>query len=516
MEAGAMKHYATAAIRLTAVFLLCQFAAVSTLYGADKAAGSEFKEKESEIMTSKNNLIATPAAPQPIVMTHANDKSASVYFESLNFDAKPKFVLHMEGVRVKPWSNPYLVGESVDVKQSENYLELIARGKLDGKQDLAYVLKMTYKSEPYRVKIRGEIIELADKVEIAMIGPCFQGEPFFDKEQLPFEIAHRSFVFHENSGFGWFSDGQRSRAEYQQNGEEGPWINVYQTAKYLKLEKIFFGCFGDSRSLAVAPLVGWVSDDEKYIVAFAGKNASEVGLRWNPCLHSNPCLLADGKSFETVIYILPADRDLLMRLYLEDFPEDAGEIWFPANALWPFTRGTLLGGFEGDDIKNWSASNASLATASLSAYTSNPSRPWVFRYMSPQKPEGITEGTGSAAWEIPAGWGEAILSRTVKIESPHQGGITHIGLDVMSRSEDQQPTEINLSIAKGEKSLGENTFIMNYWTNRRLLIPLSEEVRDGELTITLKLKQRDFPQRFALDNLRMFVRDICAGRVDVG
>ena len=508
-----MKHYARVAIRLTALFLLCQFAAVSTLYAADKAAGSESK------------VVQTPAAPQPILMTHANDKSASVYFQSLNFDAKPKLVLHMEGVRVKPWRLPYLVGESAEVKTSENYLELIARGKLDGKQDLPYALKMTYKSEPYRVKIRGEITELTDKVELAMIGPCFQGEPLFDKEELPFEIAHRSFVFHRNSGFGWFSDGQRRRAECQQNGEEGPWINLYPTAKPSKLAKIFsciFPCLTrDSRSLAVAPLVGWVSDDEKYIVAFAGKNASEVGLRWNPCLHSNPCLLADGKSFEMVIYILPADRDLLMRLYLEDFPEDAGEIRFPANALWPFTRGTLLGGFEGDDIKNWSASNASLATASLSAaslsaYTSNSSRPWVFRYKSPQKPEGITEGTGSAAWEVPAGAGEAILSRTVKIESPHQAGITHIGLDVMSRSEDQQPTEINLSVAKGEKSLGENTFIMNYWTNRRLLIPLSEEVRNGELTITLKLKRRDFPQRFALDNLRIFVRDICARRVDVG
>jgi hypothetical protein len=74
-----------------------------------------------------------------------------------------------------------------------------------------------------------------------------------------------------------------------------------------------------------ARFAGWVAKDNSYVIAAAGKNAYEVGTRWGPCLHSNMAAELDLSGaylpFESRIYILPVDMDMLLRMYKDDFAD---------------------------------------------------------------------------------------------------------------------------------------------------------------------------------------------------
>jgi hypothetical protein len=186
--------------------------------------------------------------------------------------------------------------------------------------------------------------------------------------------------------------------------------------------------------------------------------------------------------------------NILMKMYKEDF--DAESSWMPISedALWPYTLGVLLGSFEGKDLSSWSVSQGIL--------TSYKSRGiWINGNLEKiAYPEGVTEGIGSALWKIPAGKGKAVLSRLLKLEESHP--ITHIALDAINHS--KREVEIDVTVEVDHKPITQKTFLLHYWANRRLLVPIPAKTKPENLNLSLKIKEKEEPLRIILDNLRGF------------
>jgi hypothetical protein len=113
-------------------------------------------------------------------------------------------------------------------------------------------------------------------------------------------------------------------------------------------------------------------------------------------------------------------------------------------------------------------------------------------------PEGVTEGKGSALWEVPPGAGEATLSRALKLSQP----ITHISVDAINRG--QGDVEIEVLIDAGQARKGSKAFLLHPSSNRRLLVPLPEKIALVNAVLVVKIKDHRDPARIVLDNLRVF------------
>ena len=118
----------------------------------------------------------------------------------------------------------------------------------------------------------------------------------------------------------------------------------------------------------------------------------------------------------------------------------------------------------------------------------------------PLHPEGITEGSGSALWEVPAGGGEATLTRMLNLSEP----VTHIGLDAINRSENEVEIGITITISEGRERKGNKIFLLHPSSNRRLLVPLSRKTGRKQVMVVLRMMDRRGHGRVVLDNLRGF------------
>jgi hypothetical protein len=480
--------------------------------------------------------------------------TCSVRMQSQAFPNKPEVVVNIEGCIVGVLSGafppasvsrgdtnrvtnpfgvsvPFCIVKKVDEKRSKDNLELTLHGNFDKVPELPFVLKLRFVAEPYWVKCTAEILSLPPGVNLMAYCPDIQCEDFGAQNDPPFDMARQCFIFRKDKGFCWISDTERREAETQ--AEEGPWIQCFRTERFaqdridalLRAYKEDFGQlygrpFRETEDVAACPLVGWVAKSDNYIIAVAGKNAYEVGTRWGPCLHSNMAAEVNSAGaylpLESRIYILPPDRHMLLSIYRDHFEDrlNAG-LFFPRGTLWPYTEGTLLGSFEGEDLASWRAEGGKLtpyaSDAILTTRSNEPMRHdsrkrlWVNiiertdgRHERSIHPEGVTEGKGSALWEVLPETSEARLSRELKLTEP----LSHLALDAINRS--QGDIEIQVIAESGRTLREEKLFLLRASSNRRLLVPLRTRVGPMNLTLLLKTKEHGAPTRIVLDNLRGF------------
>jgi hypothetical protein len=434
-----------------------------------------------------------------LLMEHKENQTCSVKMMSRMFPSNPELTFNMEQVSINSLegrgAGHYCIVRKIEEKKSENSLELMLHGNLDRLDELPYLLMLKFSAESYRVKVEGEMLELPSGVKLTTFNTCFSSHLFSDENHPPFEMARKSFAFFEGRGFGWISDAERGRSEYHIGSDDGgPWIQLFKTRKFAQTAL----SWSTSKSVAVSPLVGWVANDNSYMITLASENAYHIGIRWGPCLHSDVATETDTRGnyphFRSEVYIIPVNMNILMKMYKEDF--DAESSWMPISedALWPYSPGILLGNFEDKDLSSWSVNRGIL--------TSYKSRgKWINGNLEKVAyPEGVTEGIGSAVWKIPAGEGEAVLSRHFKLEESHP--ITHIALDAINRS--KREVEIDVTVEVDHKSVTQKTFLLHYWANRRLIVPIPAKTKPENLNLSLKIKEKEEPLRIVLDNIRGF------------
>lgn len=433
-----------------------------------------------------------------LLMGNGGTKACSVKMTSRVFDSKPELVFNMEQVNISPPEGrgacPYCVVRKIDEKKYKNVFELAVRGNLNDSDEMPYQLKLKFSAEPYRVKVEGEMTELPPDVKLNAFNTCFQSRLFSEENHPPFEMARKSFAFFEDGGLGWISDAERGRSEYHVESDDGgPWIQLFKTRKFF--DSVF--SWSTSKSFMASPLVGWVADDNSYMITVASENAYHVGIRWGPCLHSDAAAQINERGnprFRSLVYIVPADINVLMKMYKKDFGAESPLTPIPEDGLWPYTKGILLGIFEGDDLNSWSASHGT-----LKPYESRGT--WINGNLQKVAyPEGVTEGRGSALWEVPVGKGEAVLSRSIKLDRTHP--LTHVALDAVNRG--NLDAGIDVLVEVDHKPVTQRAFLLRYWANRRLLVPIPVQTKSGELRLSLRVREGDEPLRIVLDNLRGF------------
>jgi hypothetical protein len=432
-------------------------------------------------------------------MEYKENQTCSVKMMSRMFPSKPELVFNMEQVSISSLedrgAHPYCKVKKIEEKKSENSLELMLQGNLDRLEELPYLLRLKFLAESFRVKVEGEMLELPPGIKLTAFNTCFSSHLFSDENHPPFEMARKSFAFFEDIGFSWISDAERGQSEYHTGSDDGgPWIQLFKTRKFAQTAL----SWSTSKSMAVSHLVGWVANNNSYMITLASENAYHIGIRWGPCLHSDVATETNTRGnyphFKSEVYIIPANMNILMKMYKEDF--DAESSWKPIseNALWPYTPGVLLGSFEGKDLNSWNVDGGILTSYKSQGIWINSNHEKI------AYPEGVTEGIGSALWKIPAGKEEAVLSRPLKLEESHP--ITHIALDAINRS--KRDVEINVTIEADHKPITQKTFLLHYWANQRLLVPIPIKTKPKNFNLSLKIKQKEEPIMIILDNLRGF------------
>jgi len=430
-------------------------------------------------------------------------RSVTVGFESRALPSRPEIYVHMEQVKMEPWDKswaPYVraleVRAEKKARKTECCLVLDIAGMLDGHQELPYRMKLQFHSDPYRIRIRGEMLEFPPDKKLTGYYPCLGCKRFSIENDPPFEMARKSFLFFGDGGFKWASDAPRRRAEYhlaegERPNDEGPWIQLFPVS----------GSSAARESALQAPLVAWIAGDGSHLVAMASRNASHAGIRWGPCLHSDPLVLADGKSFETFVYILPLDLKLLLSTFGQDFPEEAARLSVSKDALWPFRSGILLddfeSSFEGEILKSWRVEGSIGKWAGLEDWL------WVGKNSGEGHPEGVTEGKSAASWEIPSGKGGARLARKIALPAG-TAGISHITLDAMHRGDLQNDMNLRLIVSEDGGATAQQSFRLQPRSNRRLVVTMPQPVTEAALTVALEVEKVEHLQRLVLDNLRCF------------
>ena len=437
--------------------------------------------------------------------------SCRIDMTSYLFDPAIKLTLDYEQILIQPWLDkwrgkrrwvgPHITLDTLEQKRTGDRLELILRGNLHDHEELPFVIKVVADPSPYRVNVQTEILELPDGVEATGFCPCLQSPEFWEQNNPPFEAARKVFAFFEGRGFGWIADAKRTRAERHGELEEGPWIQKFAPTGFAGKNK--------SADTLNSPLIGWVADGNKYLIALAGGNAFQVGCRWFPCLHSNmKAQTINGKllPFKTVIYVTPVDMDLLLNLYIEDFPQaDRSTMYVDPDALWHLNNpGLLLGSFEGHDLKAWQVS-----FGSLRPYESHGT--WISGAgAGPENivsPEGVTEGNGCAVWEVPSGHMQAAISRPLKLCTSDGKLLTHLGVDAINRTKGENATlTIEVKVTVDNLVIAQRDYVINRSTNRRLLIALPKTIGPKGAKLSLSIPPRTVPVGLVLDNLRGFVR----------
>lgn len=425
------------------------------------------------------------------------------------FARKPELTFNMEQVRIGSWekgSMPYCTVDRLEASGTAEKLHMALHGKLDASViepglQAPYELHLTFAAEPYRVRVHGEMVKL--DVPLTAYGPCLYSLEF-SRENLPaFEMARKSFMYFEEKGFTWLADAQRTRSERHQDppvDDGGPWIQLFTTRDFIDMPAVVRQT--TRKEVACAPLAGWVANDDAYLVAVAGRNAYQGGIRWGPCLHSNmACDLGPAghdPSFDQVIYTTPVDLDLLLEMVQEDFPNlNPSHLTKGEDTLWPYSRGLLLNTFEGADRERWQVSHGSLA-----GYRSE--RMWINGNLERVTfPEGVTEGTGSMVWEVPAGADEALLWGSCDLDADLTSHATHLGVDVLNRGTGE--VNLLLTVEAKQQVIAEQRYHLYEWSNQRLLLPLPQGIGGSEFRVSLKVGERSEAVKVVLDNLRVFV-----------
>lgn len=426
------------------------------------------------------------------------------------FTRKPELIFNMEQVLIGSWekrSMPYCTVDRLEASGTAESLQLTLHGQLDaGALEVGlrapYVLQLSFTAEPYRVRIHGEMVKL--DVPLTAYGPCL-GSLEFSRENLPaFEMARKSFMYFEGKGFTWLSDAERSRCEWHREppvDDGGPWIQLFTTRQFIDEPSVVR--WTTRKETAASPLVGWVANDDAYLVAVAGRNAYQAGIRWGPCLHSNmACDLGPAghdSTFDQVIYTTPVDLDLLLEMVQEDFPDvDSSKSTMAGESLWPYNRGVLLNSFEGADRELWHVSDGMLGS-----YRSE--KLWINGNMERVTfPEGVTEGNGSTLWELPAGSSQAELRGSCRLDAQMGSRITHLALDAFNRGTGE--IDVVLMVEASQQVVARQHYHLREWSNQRLLLPLPQGVRDDEIQVSLKIGERPEAVKLVVDNLRVFIK----------
>lgn len=425
---------------------------------------------------------------------------------------RPAVSVTMESVRMGMGFPVFCKVDHVEEKRQGDALVLRLHGRLERKkgdvsfpsqgQELPFLLELTLVSEAYRVNVKGDFLELPRGVKIDAFGPCFVGTRFADENNPPFDMATQSFTFFETSGFGWISDADRVRSEYHCGRDDGgAWSQHFKvigtdvSSAMISAASAYTNEYSSGEK--VAPLLGWVAKDNSHMIGLSGENVYDIAVRWGPCLHSD--MLTDektGASFKTVIYFLPVDLEFLLKMVKQDFGVDDNSLYRAADALWPYQAGVLIDNLEDENLALWDVSKGTLTPYAGSGVWINGNLQEV------PYPDGITEGKGSGLWEIPAGTGHATAIRRCSLRPDTGSAVTHISVDVINRSSD---TVIIDGIVEDSNAGISRTFRLNYWANRRLLIPLPHPVTSAtECNFILKTAQRSDPVTVVLDNVRIY------------
>jgi len=424
--------------------------------------------------------------------------TSTLVFTSGVFKDIPKLTLNIENVRTGTYQKGisyYCVTEKFVTRESDGVLNIDIEGllclepKLLPGPNIPYTLKMRVVPEPYRVSIESELaIDSAEP--LFSYEPCLQSSAFSTENHPAFEMARKSFGFFKDKGFRWLSDVERFRAEYQDEPyKEGPWIQRFTTED--------FTCQGESALLAP---VGWVSDDNSHIIATASDNPYELGIRWGPCLHSNiaaPSPDAKSLSAKTVVYILPADLQMLTRMFQEDFPYASDNVLTSQPAIWATDKGVLLDSLEDADLGSWVAAGSTLGPYRSNGNWTNGNLHMVLY------PEGVTDGKGSALWDIPAGQGDAAVIKSLAPYLADHPDLSHIAFDVMDRGAD---VTIEAFVRYGDTVGFREQLRLHPMSTRRVVLPINgggSKVA-GEATFGLRVAPADKPAQIIIDNLRGF------------
>lgn len=436
-------------------------------------------------------------------------RTISILLVPQMFSQKPELTYNMEQVLIGAWdkgSMPYCTVDRLVSSGTAESLHLELHGLLDANiiepsLRVPYELRLRFDAEPYRVRVHGEMVKL--DIPLTGYGPCLQAREF-SKENLPaFEMARKSFMYFEGKGFTWLSDAERTRSERHIEppvDEGGPWIQLFTTQPFIDVPGVVRRT--TRKESAISPLVGWVANDDAYLVAVAARNAFQAGIRWGPCLHSNiACDLGPAgqdNTFDQIIYTTPVDLDQLLEMVKEDFPDlDSSQWAMSEDALWPYHSGILLNSFEGADLARWQANQGV-----LEPYRGE--RLWINGNLERVTfPEGVTEGRGSMLWDLPIGADTALLTGSCDLHPQIAGHVTHLAVDAMNRSTDD--IDVQLTVQAGPRAIAQRSYRLHLWSNQRLLLPLPKGVPDRQLQINLKIGERSAAAKLVLDNLRAFV-----------
>jgi hypothetical protein len=119
-------------------------------------------------------------------------------------------------------------------------------------------------------------------------------------------------------------------------------------------------------------------------------------------------------------------------------------------------------------------------------------------------PEGVTEGRGSALWELPAGLNEAELRGSCRTDAQMAGRITHLAVDTFNRGTGE--IDVTLMVEASQQVVAQRRYHLREWSNQRLLLPLPQSVRGDEIQVSLKVGERPEAVKLVLDNLRVFIK----------
>ena len=142
------------------------------------------------------------------------------------------------------------------------------------------------------------------------------------------DFVSRCFVFLEG-GLTRLNDTRRvpgTRRKISKANLPEPWIQEYFPI-WRKHPGQIPGRRGYSLDRPVAPIIGCVSRDGRYLAAIAWPEARSLGQVWHDCLHPRPAIgeSYDGRRNRIVsrgrIYFLPNDEAALRSAFRRDFPD---------------------------------------------------------------------------------------------------------------------------------------------------------------------------------------------------
>jgi hypothetical protein len=178
------------------------------------------------------------------------------------------------------------------------------------------------------VTVTGPTREAVQSVE--WVNPCwqFRHAPGFRSLQGQYveSFVNRCFVYTED-GFTLFGDTKRypdiRYAEDDYRNHPVPWVQSYFPIWNPQPGKSYRN-WGISDSQPVYSIIGIVSRDKKYLVAWGGAKSNRLSQGWHDCLHLRPLMIDYDEKENRIlshsrIYFMENDPDKLLEQYKRDF-----------------------------------------------------------------------------------------------------------------------------------------------------------------------------------------------------